>query len=131
VLFPQSRRDALRIKERVQAVVSGSELLLVTVDQDLKLSLVEGKRPSFLPEFDENESIVGRPFGELFPSSELGAAVQRVLGGSAVEEVEVTTESRDGTLHHRYRVRLCLAPVPLYVLTRVVLPPSANSTSSI
>lgn len=86
-------------------MLSGTALLLMTVDQDNTISLLEGRRPSFLCDLPES-AIIGRPFRELFPSAELNEAVRKLLAGmSTVEEVEVTT-SRDGEKHyHRYRVR--------------------------
>ncbi|GAA5858915.1 hypothetical protein JCM8547_007154 [Rhodosporidiobolus lusitaniae] len=102
-----TRHDALLIKERTQAVLEGSELMLLTVDTAGMVTLCEGRRPSLMPEGrDPTLPIVASKFSDLWPNPQLSEAVRQVLD-EEVEVAEVETQTKgagDQKHYHRYRL---------------------------
>ncbi|GAA6021701.1 hypothetical protein JCM10207_008548 [Rhodosporidiobolus poonsookiae] len=100
-----TRHDALLIKERTQAVLEGSNLVLLSVDTKGRITFCEGQRPS-AHRTAGDEPLIGRQFSELWPDEELNEAVRRVLD-EEVDGVQMQTEAdlgTDGKHYHRYRL---------------------------
>ncbi|GAA5858880.1 hypothetical protein JCM8547_007140 [Rhodosporidiobolus lusitaniae] len=102
-----TRHDALLIKERTQAVLEGSDLILLTVNTSGRVTFCEGRRPSLLPENSQpSDPIVGKKFSEMWPNANLNEAVRQVLDEEVeVAEVETQTNGEGDERHyHRYRL---------------------------
>ncbi|GAA5993530.1 hypothetical protein JCM10908_000635 [Rhodotorula pacifica] len=101
----EARHDALLVKERTKAVLEGSDIFLLTVSPRLEVVLFEGKPPCTVPK-DAPDSLVGCNFAELWPSSALQDAVQRILDGELERDyVQIDEQDPCGkTVHHRCRL---------------------------
>ncbi|GAA6006577.1 uncharacterized protein JCM10292_005995 [Rhodotorula paludigena] len=100
----RNRHDALLIKERTKAVLEGSELTLLTIDPNYRITFFEGRIPPFTLKGDP-PSIVGEYLEDLCANEDLKAAVRRIMEGEeTVATLQTKTIDDKGTLHHRYRL---------------------------
>ncbi|GAA5822097.1 hypothetical protein JCM3770_007016 [Rhodotorula araucariae] len=101
----KTRHNALLVKERTKAVLEGSDLTLLTIDVDLKVTFFEGRYPPFNFKSDPPK-LVGELFHELCADEKLCEGVRRVLDDEE-EVVQLQTESDDGKDGRRFtRYRL-------------------------
>ncbi|BGP42387.1 hypothetical protein JCM10450v2_006481 [Rhodotorula kratochvilovae] len=101
----KTRHDALLVKERTKAVLEGSDLTLLTIDVNLKITFFEGRYPPF--DFKANPpKLVGEPFHELCADEDLREGVRKVLDDEeAIVQLETaTSDGKGGKRFTRYRL---------------------------
>ncbi|GAA5892589.1 hypothetical protein JCM8208_005857 [Rhodotorula glutinis] len=101
----KTRHDALLVKERTKAVLAGSELTLLTIDMDLRISFFEGKHPPFNFNTDP-PTLVGQRFHDLCADEDLREGVRKILDEEEdLVEVPTATDNNHGGIRHmRYRI---------------------------
>ncbi|GAA5938850.1 hypothetical protein JCM3775_003145 [Rhodotorula graminis] len=101
----KTRHDALIVKERTKAVLAGSELTLLTIDMDLRISFFEGKHPPFNFNTDP-PTLVGQRFHDLCADEDLREGVRKILDEEEeLAEVKTATDNGHGGIRHmRYRI---------------------------
>ncbi|KAI5477507.1 histidine kinase [Pseudohyphozyma bogoriensis] len=106
------RSEALRIKEHVLAVLTGADLILLSTDIDLRITLLEGSLSSGFPlKGKSHVKKMGKSLKDVWPDEELWKAAERILKGEddslvVFTETSSIAKGSKGRTRHCFRYRL-------------------------
>ena len=101
-----ARHEAIRAKENIQAILSSSRTIVISVDSELGITFFEGSphEAAALP-IEPGTRLAGRKLEDTWPDPELITAIRDIFDNKLVETTIRTAITRDDKKHwYRYKL---------------------------